>query len=110
MLTFGGFARKDQYNFYPSADPFADFSTSLNAQTITQDRKLTNLGLRSDISYLKGLHTIQSVIPHHHTFATTSNQYATSAPTFLTLFNVICPLSPPPSPTLTLPSYPYPIS
>ena len=47
VLTFGGYVRKDQFNYYPSADPFADFSPDLQAQTITQDRKLTNAGLRA---------------------------------------------------------------
>ena len=33
VLTLGGFVRRDDYNFYPSADPFADFSPDLQSQT-----------------------------------------------------------------------------
>ena len=25
VFTFGGYARQDQYNYYPSRDPFADW-------------------------------------------------------------------------------------
>lgn len=95
LLTFGGFARKDQYNFYPSADPFADFSPSLNAQTITQDRKLTNLGLRSDISYVKGIHNIKAGITHQHTLLTEADQLGTVDPGFLSLFNALGPTGAP---------------
>ena len=31
VLTLGAFVRKDQFNYYPSADPFADFSPDLQA-------------------------------------------------------------------------------
>src|SRR6516225_3402087 len=44
VFTFGGYVRHDQFNFYPSADPFADFSPALQAQTIGQNRILTNVG------------------------------------------------------------------
>ncbi len=59
VLNVGAFVRKDQYNYYPSADPFADFSPDLQAETIIPDRKLTNAGLRADISYVKGIHNIK---------------------------------------------------
>jgi hypothetical protein len=87
VFTFGGFVRKDQFNYYPSADPFADFSPSLLAQTITQDRKLTNAGLRSDISYVKGIHNIKAGITYQHWFLTENDTLATVDPTFSGLFN-----------------------
>src|SRR5271157_308576 len=62
VFTFGGFVRKDQFNFYPSADPFADFSPALQAQTIGQDRRLTNAGVRTDVSYVKGIHNVKAGI------------------------------------------------
>ena len=87
VFTFGGFVRKDQFNYYPSADPFADFSPSLLAQTITQDRRLTNAGLRSDISYVKGIHNIKAGITYQHWFLTENDTLATVDPTFSGLFN-----------------------
>ncbi len=44
VFTFGGFVRQDQYNYYPSDDPFADLTPDLQSQTIGQNRRLTNLG------------------------------------------------------------------
>jgi Carboxypeptidase regulatory-like domain len=87
VLTFGGFVRKDQFNFYPSADPFADFSPALQAQTIKQDRKLTNAGLRSDISYVNGIHNIKAGITFQHWFLTENDSLATVDPGFSGLFN-----------------------
>jgi hypothetical protein len=87
VLTFGGFVRKDQFNFYPSADPYADFSPALQAQTIGQDRKLTNAGLRSDISYVKGIHNIKAGITYQHWFLTENDTLATVDPGFSGLFN-----------------------
>jgi carboxypeptidase family protein len=87
VFTFGGFVRKDQFNFYPSADPFADFSPALQAQTIGQDRKLTNAGLRADYSYVKGIHNIKAGITSQHWFLTENDKLATVDPAFLGLFN-----------------------
>src|SRR6266849_2901188 len=58
VFTLGAFVRRDQYNYYPSNNPLADLGP-INSETITQDRKLTNAGLRSDISYVKGIHNIK---------------------------------------------------
>ena len=52
VYTIGGFIRQDQYNYYPSANPFADLTPGgLQAQTIGQDRTLKNLGVRVNYSY-----------------------------------------------------------
>ena len=59
VFTFGGFARQDQYNYYPSADPFADLIPGLQTETIGQNRRLTNLGLRASVSLVKGIHNIK---------------------------------------------------
>jgi Carboxypeptidase regulatory-like domain len=87
VFTLGGFMRKDQFNFYPSGDPFADFSPGLQAQTIGQDRKLTNVGIRSDISYVKGIHNIKAGVTFQHWFLTENDTLATVDPGFSGLFN-----------------------
>jgi hypothetical protein len=86
VFTFSGFARKDQFNFYPSADPFADFSPALQAQTIGQDRKLTNAGVHADISYVRGMHNIKAGITYQHWFLTENDTLGTVDPAFLGLF------------------------
>ncbi len=59
VFTFGAYARQDQYNYYPSRDPFSDLTPDLQLQTVGQNRRLTDLGLRSDVSYVKGAHNIK---------------------------------------------------
>ena len=89
VFTFGGFVRKDQFNYYPSGNPFNDLAPDLQAQTFSQDRKLTNVGLRSDISYVKGIHNIKAGITVEHTFLTENDQIGIVDPTFLSLFNLL---------------------
>src|SRR5215469_12501700 len=59
VLTVGAFVRHDQYNYYPSNNPFADFSP-LQQESISQTRMLTNVGARADISYVKGVHNLKA--------------------------------------------------
>ncbi len=89
VLTFGGFARQDQYNYYPSGNPFADLSPGLQLQTLGQNRRLTNLGLRSDISYVKGVHNLKIGITYQDTILTEKDSFGIVDPTF----NSVC-LSP----------------
>jgi TonB-dependent Receptor Plug Domain len=67
VFTLGAFVRRDQYNYYPSPNPLADLGP-INTETIGQDRNLTNAGLRSDISYVKGIHNIKAGATYQHTF------------------------------------------
>ena len=54
VFTLGTFVRRDDYNYYPSGDAFADLGPpSLQRQSVGQNRTLTNAGLRcSDLSYV----------------------------------------------------------
>jgi hypothetical protein len=70
VFTLGGFVRRDQYHYYPSADAFNDFTTSLQTVTAGQNRTLTNAGARSDLSYVKGAHNLKVGITYQHTFLT----------------------------------------
>ena len=54
VLSVNPYYRNDQVNFYPSANPFADQTT-----TISQSRRLANAGVRGDISYVKGINNIK---------------------------------------------------
>ncbi|MGC2698529.1 MAG: TonB-dependent receptor [Candidatus Angelobacter sp.] len=66
VFTLGAFARHDQYNYYPSKDPFADLGP-LQQESVSQLRTLTNMGLRSDISYVKGIHNLKMGVTFQHT-------------------------------------------
>jgi hypothetical protein len=58
VFTLGGFVRRDQYNYYPSPNLFDDLSP-IQQETVAQDRSLTNAGLRTALSYVKGAHNIK---------------------------------------------------
>jgi hypothetical protein len=61
--------RRDDYNYFPSKDPFADLGPpSLQRQSVGQNRTLTNAGLRSDISYAKGKNNIKAGVTYQQTF------------------------------------------
>jgi hypothetical protein len=69
VFTLGAFVRRDDYNYYPSKDPFADLGPpSLQRQSVGQNRTLTNAGLRSDISYVKGVNNIKAGATYEQTF------------------------------------------
>ena len=67
VLTLGAFVRRDGYNYYGSKNPFADLGPIQNS-TISQRRTLTNAGLRSDVSYVKGIHTLKVGATYQQTF------------------------------------------
>ena len=46
--------RQDHLTYLPSADPFADQPAS-----VSQDRKLTNIGAKADVSYTTGAHNVK---------------------------------------------------
>jgi hypothetical protein len=82
VFTLGAFVRRDLYNYYPSNNPFADLGP-INSETITQDRKLTNAGVRSDISYVKGIHNIKAGVTYQHTFLTENDSFGIIDPNLL---------------------------
>jgi hypothetical protein len=86
ILTFGGFARQDQYNYYPSRDPYADFAPALQTTTIAQDRRLTNLGFRGSLSYVNGVNNVKAGIVYEHTLLTETENLGIVDPTF----NAVC--------------------
>jgi hypothetical protein len=99
VFTFGGFVRRDQYNYYPSGNPFDDFSPDLQGQTVRQNRKLTNAGLRSNVSYVKGIHNVKVGVTYQHTFLTEDDGIGIVDPGLISSLN--CPNnSTPPCSTL----------
>lgn len=83
VFTLGAFVRRDQYNYYPSANPFADLSPDLQAETVGQDRTLTNAGIRSNVSYVKGMHNLKAGAVYEQTFLTENDRLGIVDPTFL---------------------------
>jgi hypothetical protein len=69
VWNFGAYVRRDAYNYYPSGNPLADLGpVTLQNQTISQVRSLTNAGIHSDISYVKGINNIKLGAMYSQTF------------------------------------------
>jgi hypothetical protein len=98
VLTVNAFVRQDRYHYFPSANVSSDLPA-----TLAQNRHLTNLGVRSDLSYVKGVHNIKMGVQLQHWFLKEQFNLGLTDPTF----NAPCLLSgggPDPSPTPTDPT------
>ncbi|HEY1483963.1 MAG TPA: TonB-dependent receptor, partial [Candidatus Acidoferrum sp.] len=82
VFTLGAFVRHDQYNYYPSANPFADLAPDLQSQTVGQNRTLTNAGIRPELSYVKGIHNIKAGAVYQQTFLNENDSLGIVDPTF----------------------------
>ena len=82
VFTLGAFVRRDQYKYYPSGNPFADLSPGLQSQTVGQDRSLTNAGIRSNVSYVKGIHNVKVGATYQQTFLNENDRVGIVDPTF----------------------------
>ncbi len=84
VFTLGAFVRRDRFNYYPSGNPFADLGpTNLQRETVGQDRTLTNAGLRSDLSYVKGIHNLKAGGVYQQTFLNENDRLGIVDPTLL---------------------------
>jgi hypothetical protein len=69
VFNLGAFVRRDDYNYYPSANPLADLGPpTLQTSSISQNRTLTNSAAHADFSYAKGIHTIKAGAQYGQTF------------------------------------------
>lgn len=83
VLTLGAYVRRDAYNYYPSSDPFADLGPpSLQRESVGQERTLTNAGLRSDLSYVRGVNNIKAGVTYQQTFLRETDSLGIVDPAF----------------------------
>jgi hypothetical protein len=103
VFTIGAFVRRDQFNYYPSRNPFADFSP-IQSTSLAQDRNLTNAGLRSDVNYTKGIHNLKVGATYQQTFLNENDTLGIVDPGFVASFG--CPDgNPAPDPCAVLPPF-----
>jgi hypothetical protein len=82
VFTLGAFVRRDHFNYYPSNNPFADLGpVNLQRETVGQDRTLTNAGLRSDVSYVKGINNVKVGATYQQTFLNETDRLGIVDPT-----------------------------
>ncbi|MBZ5666525.1 MAG: TonB-dependent receptor [Acidobacteriia bacterium] len=81
LFTLGAWVRRDAYNYYPSGNPLADLGPpNLQQETISQYRTLANTGLRSSLSYVKGIHNVKAGFTYQQTFLTENFKLGIVAP------------------------------
>jgi hypothetical protein len=103
VFTFGAFLRQDQYNYYPSDNPFSDYTPDLQFATEGQSRRLTNAGARTNLAWVNAVHNIKVGATYEHTFITERDTFGLVDPTA----NVPClnpNLTPDTNPLLTNPA------
>jgi Carboxypeptidase regulatory-like domain len=75
VWTIGAFFRQDQFDYYPSNNPFADLTPNLQSDSIAQQRRLTNVGVTSNLSYVRGIHNIKAGITYEQTLLTEHDSF-----------------------------------
>jgi Carboxypeptidase regulatory-like domain len=86
VFTLGAFVRRDQYNYYPSANPFADESPDLQQETVAQNRTLTNAGFRAVLSYVKGINNVKAGFTFENTALSENDKFGIVDPSV----NAVC--------------------
>ncbi len=86
VISVLGWVRQDQFNYYPSNDPFADLIPGLQLQSVGQNRKLTSIGAQPSFTYSKGIHNLKAGFMYEHTFLTVNDGLGIVDPTF----NAVC--------------------
>jgi hypothetical protein len=83
VLNFGGFIRRDEYNYYPSENPLADQSApNLQTSSIAQERTLTNAAVHSDFSFVKGITNLKIGAQYGQTFLDENDSLGVVNPTY----------------------------
>ncbi len=80
VFTLGAFVRRDQYNYYPSNNLFADLSPT-QQETVAQDRSLMNVGGLTTFSYVKGIHNVKAGVTYQQTFLNENDNVGIVDPT-----------------------------
>src|SRR5437870_371117 len=77
VLSINPYYRLDNVKYFASPNPFSD-------QTITfgESRRLNNVGVKADLSYVKGRHNAKFGVQLSHTFLTEGFQFGITDPQF----------------------------
>lgn len=81
LFSVNAWVRQQRVGYFPTANQFAD-----QPATFSQSRRLTHLGVRSDASYLRGLHNFKAGIQFQHYFLSEAFTLGLTDP----LFNALC--------------------
>ena len=77
VLTISPYYRLDNVKYSASPNPFAD-----QPITFSESRRLNNVGVKADVSYVKGRHNAKFGVQLSHTFLTEGFQFGITDPNF----------------------------
>lgn len=77
LISINPYIRQDNFHYFPSKDPFSD-----TPATLTQSRRLQNVGLKVDYSYSRGTNTFKAGAMFYHTFLNEGFSLGITDPTF----------------------------
>ena len=77
-ITINPFVRQDQVHYDPSRNPFAD-----QPATVSQTRRLTNVGLKADVSYVNHVNNFKTGVQVQHTLLSEHFALGITDPTFV---------------------------
>jgi len=77
VLSINPYYRLDNVKYFASPNPFADDTISFS-----QSRRLNNVGIKSDLSYVKGRHNAKFGVQFSHTFLDEGFQFGITDPNF----------------------------
>ncbi len=81
LLSANAWVRQQRVGYFPTSDPFADLPA-----TLSESRRLTNLGIRTDLSYSRGIHNLKAGVQFQHYFLSEAFSLGLTDP----LFNAVC--------------------
>ena len=77
VLTINPYYRLDNVKYFPSQNPFSD-----QPITFSESRRLNNVGVKADVSYVKGIHNAKFGVQFSHTFLNEGFQFGITDPNF----------------------------
>lgn len=77
LISLNPYVRQDNFHYYPSKNVFSD-----TPATLSQSRRLQNLGLKGDYSYSHGINTFKAGVMLYHTFLHEGFSLGITDPTF----------------------------
>ena len=77
VLSINPYYRLDNVKYFSSPDPFSD-----QPITFGESRRLNNVGIKADVSYVKGINNAKFGVQFSHTFLTEGFQFGITDPNF----------------------------
>lgn len=81
LIDLNAYIRQDNIHYYPSRNVFAD-----TPATLSQSRRLQNVGIKADYSYVHGIHNIKAGALFDHTFLNEGFGFGITSP----IYNAVC--------------------